>query len=57
MLLSTARSKHTKPFDQLNKLLVSYWLVTGCLMPLNGHSDHRAQFPSHMGTEGVENSS
>ena len=56
MLPSAARSKHTKPFDQLNKSLVSYWWVTGCLMSLNGHSDHRAQFASHTGT-GVENSS
>lgn len=32
-----------KQFDQLNKLLVSCWLVTGCLMSLNGHFGHRQQ--------------
>lgn len=43
MLPSAARPKQTKQCDQLNKLLVSYWLVTGCLMSLNGHFGHKDQ--------------
>lgn len=47
MLPSEERSKHTRQFDQSNKLLVSCRLVTGGLMSLDGDFGHKDQSAGH----------